>query len=621
MVTTIRAAVSVVLLLGFYVLAFGIIGGLGYASYWLWQEHAGSGAAKVSYLTIAVAFGVLVALWRVIRAKGEEPSGLPVGPDQATQLWHAVRELAAASKTRPPDAILLVPDVNAAVTEDAKLMGLVGGRRRLYLGVPLLQALSVAQMRSVIAHELGHFSRQHTRLGAIAYRGRMAIQATVAQLEGRLSGWIFKMYAKVYFLVEAAVSRRQELEADEASVRAAGRATAQSALRELPVVDATWGFYFERYISPGWEAGYAPREFFGGFADMLAARADELERLRAEPPPDEQSRWDSHPPVAARIAAMDAMPDVSVSIDTRPASHLLPMFDQLCASLAERAVNYGGRKVVSWDEFSAISVVTEEQREVDTVYRSAARLVGSPQADLGTVLGIVESGRLGELAEQFFPSATRKEAREQFAGQMELLFRVAAVRSGVAKWRHSWSGRPEFVRADGSALDLTEVATQATSPETVDVARARLAELGIDLATAIQVDRVATAHGAEIVDAMANVKVNDVPHDLVILDTGFILVPCPKSTDAGKKRLLSVVQSAPVTELAKQNTFVPYEEIASAEIVKDVPIRVELRLHDGRKLSLQETWTGESMTKESRDVLKSAVSRFLPDAAPIDRRS
>ncbi len=615
MITTIRAAISVLMLLGFYVLALGIIGGLAWASVWLWQEHAGSGAAKLSYITVVVAFGVLVALWRVLRAKLDSASGLPVGPDQAPQLWHTVRDLAAEAKTRAPDEILLIPDVNAAVTEDAKLLGLLGGRRRLYLGVPLLQALSVAQLRAVIAHELGHFSGQHTRLSAIAYRGRLAIQGTVSQLAGHLSGWIFKLYAKIYFLVEAAVSRRQELEADEASVRVAGRATAQGALRELPVVDAAWGFYFERYIGPGWEAGYAPRDFFGGFGRMLAARGDELERLRAAEPPSEQSKWDSHPPIAVRVAAMAAMPEVPVSVDTRPASNLLPMFDQICAALAEKEVNYGGRKVVSWDEFSAISVVTEEQRTADQVYRAAARLAGSKQADLGTVLGIVESGRLGELAEQFFPDATRKEARQRFAGLFHLLFRVAAVRSGVAHWRHSWAAAAEFARTDGAPFDLTEVANLATSPETLDGARARLADLGIDVSVATQVDQIATAHGAEIIDGLANIKVNDSPNDVLILDNGLIMVPCPKSTDNGKKRLVALARSAPVIELAKQNVFLPFEEVASAVIVKSVPIRVDLTLHDGRRLSLQETWTGESLTKESRDVLKDAVSRYISDAS------
>ncbi len=38
----------------------------------------------------------------------------------------------------------------------------------MYIGAPLLIGLSVDQMRSVLAHELGHYSGRHTALAASA---------------------------------------------------------------------------------------------------------------------------------------------------------------------------------------------------------------------------------------------------------------------------------------------------------------------------------------------------------------------------------------------------------------------------------------------------------------------
>jgi len=78
-------------------------------------------------------------------------------------LWAEVRAIAAEVRTRVPDEVRLVADVNAAVSEDTRLLGLRGGRRYLYVGLPLLQAMNLAQFRSVLAHELGHYSHQHTR--------------------------------------------------------------------------------------------------------------------------------------------------------------------------------------------------------------------------------------------------------------------------------------------------------------------------------------------------------------------------------------------------------------------------------------------------------------------------
>jgi Zn-dependent protease with chaperone function len=617
MITTIRAALSVLMLLGFYVFALALVGAMGVATVLLWQNHSGPNVAKLGFATIVVAVALVIALVRVIRAKPTPMPGLPLSESEAPELWRTVRELAEVANTRVPDEILLIPMVNAAVTEDARMLGLVGGRRRLYVGVPLLQALTVAQLRSVLAHELGHYSRNHTRLGEVAYRGREAIVGTVGQLDGNIVGLLLKQYAKVYMLVAAAVSRRQELEADELSVRVAGRATAQATLRELPVVDAAWGFYERRFVDPGWEAGYAPTAagFFGGFGEMLRARADELASLRASAPPTEQSRWDSHPSIAVRVIAMDAMHDVAVPVDTRAATDVIPGFDRASEAVAANTVRFERRKQLSWNELGGTTILIQEQRDADLIYRAAARLRGSGGAGLGDVLELSEAGRLGEFAAEFFSGMTRREAREKFIEPMELLLRVAAVRSGAASWRHSWTGSPTLVGRDGGPLPLDEIAVLACAQDTVGEARARLAALGVDVAAAVMVDQVATAHGGGVLGGLANVKVNDAPHDVLILDNGLILKPCPKNRDGGKNRLIQLVRSGSVAELAARNTFVPFEEIADAKVVKVVPIRVELTLRDGRRLRIFETWSGDKLSKDSDDVLHEAVKRFTASSA------
>src|SRR5262249_57146903 len=97
-------------------------------------------------------------------------------------------------------------------------------------------------------------------------------------------------------------------------------------------------------------------------------------------------------------------------------------------------------------------------------------------------------------------------------------------------------------------------------------------------------------------DAFANVKIDGVPHDLLILDNGFIMVPCPKKTDGGKNRLIALVQSAPVAELARQYQFLPYENIARADIVKRVPMRFQITLHSGQTVAIHTQLTADHLT-------------------------
>ena len=399
MVATYRALASVVMLAGFYLVALVQLGAAVALVLWLSTVIAGAVAVKLVLPLFIALGGAVVALWRAIRTKAEPAPGLVVQPDQAPQLWQLLHELADQVGTRVPDEIRIVPEVNAAVSEESKLLGLIGGRRTLYLGLPLVQALSVDQLRSVLAHELGHYSGRHTRFGAVAYRGRLAIGGTIDRIgPWNPVGWVFKGYARLYLMVDNAASQRQELDADRASVQVAGRAAAVSALRELPALDAAWGFYFSRYVEGGWEAGFAPDDLFGGFAELIAAREDELAALREQEPSSERSRWDTHPPIGERIATMANLPEGTVTLDGRRATALLPDVALVSRRLQELMVDVRQRTVLPWPEFTAATIAAGVQRQADGIFRAAARLTGASDVGLPTIFELVRANRLGEFA-------------------------------------------------------------------------------------------------------------------------------------------------------------------------------------------------------------------------------
>ncbi|HEX8631495.1 MAG TPA: M48 family metallopeptidase [Catenuloplanes sp.] len=605
-----RAAASVLMLLGFYVVA--LVQFVAVVAFVVWlATKTNAGVGLKLGLPLLVAVGATgVGLWRAVRTRPEPLRGLVLSPQDAPELWRLVQGLAAEVGTRTPDEIRLVPDVNAAVSEDARLLGLLGGRRRLYLGMPLVQVLSVDQLRSVVAHELGHYSGRHTRLGAVAYRGRLAIGGTISRIgPWNPVGWVFRAYARLYLLVDNAASRRQELEADRASVRVAGPEVAVSALRELPVLDAAWDFYFGRYVSPGWEAGYAPDDVFGGFGELVDARRQELDELRAAEPESHPSRWDTHPPVADRIAVLAAAPRTNHPVDGRPAAVLLPSLDAAGRRLQQEVLDIGARTVLPWPQFTAHAVGAAQQRRADRILRSVARLMSIPQAGLGDLLELVAAGRLGELAEEFHPDATRKEAAERFAEQMHLLLSLAAVRSQVAFWRHSWSGPAELVDAAGTPFDLADVAKLAVSPATLPQARERLDHLGVRVSDVTVVEKRVTGAGANVIGALANIKVGDLETDLIVLDRGLVFATAPKKTNNGRRRLEEMLSSTTPEQLAARHRFVPYEEVTAVQLTKRTPVRAELTLHDGSTVSVHERWAGEQLG-ESRDTLLSVLDRL-----------
>ncbi|HWS35846.1 MAG TPA: M48 family metallopeptidase [Actinoplanes sp.] len=610
MSTALRAAVSVAMLVGFYLLGLLQLAVVGFLLYEIWNNMSGLSASKLSWVLLAAVGAVVAGLWQAIRSRPSEPEGLVIGPDQAPELWRTVREMAGEAGTRAPDEIRLLPEVNAAVSEDTRLLGLIGGTRRLYLGMPLLQTFTVDQLRSVLAHELGHYSGSHTRLSAVAYRGRAAMHETLSRVgKWNVFGWVFKGYGVLYLLVSNAVTRQQEFEADQVSVRVAGIDAAVSAMRELPVVDAAWDFYFGRYVAYGWEHGFAPDDIFGGFGQLYAARTEELAGLRDQDPDTETSRWDTHPAIGVRIDAMRALPSVPHTPDRRPAATLLPQLDGAGLALQAAVVDFGDRTVLPWAEFTAASITAVQQRRADRIFRSAARRLDVPEAGLAEILDLVADGKLGELAAEFFPDATRKEAAVAFADPMDDLITLAAVRSGVATFQHSWSAPARLAGADGEPADYSEIAKLAVDPQTVGEARQRLAAIGIHLEAARVVEATATASGADVLGAMANIKVDDQDADLILLNRGFVFVPAPRGASEGEKRLKEMLANNDPEVLANLYRFVPYEEVTGARITKAVPINFELTLHGGAVVTVKERWSGEELGK-SRETLEAVLNRI-----------
>jgi Zn-dependent protease with chaperone function len=69
-----------------------------------------------------------------------------------------------------PHRVFLSPEVNAAVFGRTSILSLfLPARRDLVIGLGLVNALNLTEMKAVLAHELGHFSQKSTRLTRYIY--------------------------------------------------------------------------------------------------------------------------------------------------------------------------------------------------------------------------------------------------------------------------------------------------------------------------------------------------------------------------------------------------------------------------------------------------------------------
>ena len=605
MVTTLRAALAVVLLAGFVLFGGAVIVGLVVAGVLVFHYSSQLGA-KLIFVALAAAAAIAVALWKVLRARPQPPEGLRLTPGEAPELWHTVADLAGRVGTRQPDEILLIGEVNAAVTEDARWLGLVGGRRYLLIGLPLLLTLRVDELRAVLAHELGHYSHSHTRLGALTYRGRVTIVETLRRLGGGIVGTLMQGYAMVYLLVESAVSRRQEIEADAAAARYGGREAAVSALGRLATIDRAWQSYLDQYVGWGLESGTAPTGIVAGFATLLDTTKADLGADQSAPEP-RHSRWDSHPATAARIAAIRALPDSPVAPDSRYAAYLIPDFAAVAAAADDAVFEFGNRARVPMPEYTARAAQFYVQQSADRLYRGAGRLAGDPHPGLNTVLNLVADGRHRELVGATLGADANGPADQvvaTFTRLVEAAILAAAVNSGVAWWRHSWTDPVRTVDATGAPFSVARLAAALASGarESAPQVANALAGLGVDIRRATAVATTSDGTGAQTLTAVTNVKLNGQRRDLIVLDIGLVFVPpCPWLTQkwaSSERKLFELARSTSPEDLIarKGNVFIADEEMASARWTRKFPLTYEVTRQDGTTFRVRYTLYTKDLT-------------------------
>lgn len=316
-----RAILALALMIGFYVVALTIGIGLLYIPIAIaMYSHAFS--LKILIICWIAGGSILFAIIpRVDRFVGPGPR---LTESEQPRLFQEIQRVAAESQQAMPAEVYLVPDVNAFVTERGGVMG-IGSRRVMGVGLSLLQVLTVAELRAVIAHEFGHFRKGDTKLGPWVYKTRSAIGRTLVALSQQSSVFQapFIWYGKMFMRVAQSVSRAQEFVADEVAAQVAGAQHLISGLRRITQASFAFSSYWQEAVAPAIDTGFAP-PIADGLKQFIQAPqiAKELENV-VSTVKGRSNPYDSHPSLQARIDALSKLSLTSPSTDDRPAISLL----------------------------------------------------------------------------------------------------------------------------------------------------------------------------------------------------------------------------------------------------------------------------------------------------------
>lgn len=275
-----------------------------------------AGVVQFVFLIGALLVVVVRAMW----IKVSPPVGEPLTPQMTPALFALLENLQQRLQTPSLHRVLLATNFNAGVAEVPRL-GMLGWHRNyLLIGLPLLKSLTVEQFRAVLAHELGHLSRGHARLGNWIYRLRriwLRLESAFAQrslLGARQIRAFFRWYIPYFNAASFPLARINEYEADAAAAQLSSARSLAQALTGLSVA----GSYFTQKYWPGIEA-LARDSAEPTAAPMAAFMATGLNGAT----PEDLSTWqlvaltartsyaDTHPSLTDRLKAIGAESEFS----------------------------------------------------------------------------------------------------------------------------------------------------------------------------------------------------------------------------------------------------------------------------------------------------------------------
>lgn len=266
---------------------------------------------------------VLFAGWVLLKSlwvRFEKPEGYELRRSEFPELFAEIDGLRKHLRSLPIHQVLLTNEMNAAVNQTPRLGVLGWQRNTLILGLELLLTLTPAEARSVLAHEFGHLSRNHSKFAGWIYRVRLTWNRVMEAFQdgnsfgARLMQHFFDWYAPYFSAYSFALARSNEYEADAVAAELTSGHIAARALVNVhvhpPLTDESYWERFFRKADELPEPDHLPFEGLARFLESRSPSRDEVSERFREEMEKETAYTDTHPALRDRLVALDANPDL-----------------------------------------------------------------------------------------------------------------------------------------------------------------------------------------------------------------------------------------------------------------------------------------------------------------------
>lgn len=372
-----RRRVALLALLGYGYL-FGVVLVLVTAIAGLaWLGAANRSGLFLIFQIILVLGILLLFVLRTLCMRIPAPEGRILAPYESPELFATVRAIQTKLQCPKVDKILVNLENNACLAT-RPWFGLLGpSQSYLVLGLPLILNAPPDEVRSLIAHELGHHSRLHSKSTVRIYRIRTAWFwiASVLHQERHWGSFLFRRffdwYAPYFGAWSQVLSRAHEFEADRIAAECESNESCARMMARTEVLDRFLNRDFWPTIaqeSP--ESEVPPPDLFlrmqRGWSDFL--RTEKPNDYLAEAIQVRTAFGDSHPSFRERMESFGISPQVPCALE--PSESALQLLGKAGPAIVEEL----SRQIQQELQTNWTSIQESERAERDLLISLSAKV-------------------------------------------------------------------------------------------------------------------------------------------------------------------------------------------------------------------------------------------------------
>jgi Zn-dependent protease with chaperone function len=302
-----RFQVGLLVALGYayFFLVFALLGGLIWGLRELLTHQGEVSSGSLNWLTVFLAIAVGRMFW-----VSAPINDLDISSQQAPELFAVIDQLTQKLSAPRFHRVFLTSELNAGVLQVPRLGFLGWQKNYLFLGLPLMQALSPEQFTSTLAHELAHLSGNDSRFHNWIYRlrntwyllvGRFSNQGG-AVLYAPLSKWYMPFFQAYSFVL----ARANEYTADRRAAQLVSLSAIADKLKHLYIQSHVWQKFWEATYQQAAQQATPPEGAIEKLLQTLQAGLDAKEtQIWLELALAQQTGIeDTHPSLSDRLQAL-----------------------------------------------------------------------------------------------------------------------------------------------------------------------------------------------------------------------------------------------------------------------------------------------------------------------------